>query len=273
MTRVDESNEAQRVQAEQAQQQEQKTKTDGQEFARRMEGKQQPQPQPKVQQKPQQAQTSKGSSMLQARQGFANQMAGKLAQASRQLDEKQTKMKNADRSEDVDKQRTDTTETGDKTTNVRLDKQDKLGAIKRDDSNQGFQGGGGASMKDSDNAKDKMGVAQTANLGGAQGAQSTEGPQAAHSVQMPPEVLEKLVERLSTGVSAEGLSMFQIELKDSALKGASISVTAKDGKINMTVNTDDSNIRRLFQASEGQLSRALDHKGMSLESLVINQSK
>lgn len=272
MTRIDENREVQQIDAQRAQAE--KPKGDAAKFNQAMQAKQS-QGQQVVKQQPAMPKHTSANAMM-GRSGIANPFASKLAQANKEFDIKQNKMAHSDKVSDLDSQRSQFQEDSDKSLTSRLDKQEKATTLyqeERTGSNTGAaisgQAGKAAQSKDMEN-----GVQNQANAAiqgtGAQGTQATDGPAAAHTVEIPQQIIDKLVDKVSSGVTAEGLSTFQIELKDDVLKGANISITANGGKISVKVDTKDQNIRRLFQASEGQLARAFDHKGLSLDSLEIS---
>ena len=100
--------------------------------------------------------------------------------------------------------------------------------------------------------------------------QSAGGPAAAHVVkQIPPEMIEKLVSAVYLGVNDKGLKEFQIELKDGPLKGASVRISADDGKVALSFSGLDADTKRLVEASKGDLMRRLGAKGLTLSRLDV----
>ncbi len=277
MTRIDENRPVQQVSQERSAN---KPKGDAAKFNKAMESKQQQQhsmvkndSSPKQLAQPERH--ASPSSMM-SKSGIANPFASKLAAANKQFDMKSQKMATSDKTADLDTQRTNFEDSSNKQLKSRLDKQERASDTYFAEHNGvggNVQGQATAERAKNEGLKDLSGNAAGAQVmgSGAAGTKAAEGPAAAHTVEIPQQVLDKLVDKVQSGVTAEGLSTFQIELKDDVLKGASISVTANGGKISVKVDTKDANIRRLFQASEGQLARAFDHKGLSLESLVISQ--
>ncbi len=109
-------------------------------------------------------------------------------------------------------------------------------------------------------------------IAGAAAASQAAGPaaaQGANAPQIPEAILQELVKRVMVGVDKSGIGNFVIQLKDDVLGGATLQISAKDGKINAKFTVNDENIARLLKASEGQLARAFGHKGLSLESLEV----
>jgi hypothetical protein len=101
------------------------------------------------------------------------------------------------------------------------------------------------------------------------GAAPVDAPKAAHAPQkIPEEVLAALVKEVYVGVNEKGLSTFRVEMKDGALKGVAMEVTANGGKIALTFTGLDDNMKRLFRASEGDIMRRLGQKGLALDRLV-----
>ncbi len=140
---------------------------------------------------------------------------------------------------------------------------DPLAAIAGDEGREKGAGGGegGAGM-------DMGGQRQPGMAAVAPPAAEGQAP-AAHAPRMPPEVVQRLVERVFAGVTPDGLSQFTIELKGDVLGGARLDVTGKDGKISCTFHTDDRNVGRLLKASEGALARAFAQKGLTLDRLEV----
>lgn len=86
---------------------------------------------------------------------------------------------------------------------------------------------------------------------------------------LPANIIQEIVNRVFVGANTEGLSQFHIEFKEEILGGLRLEISAENGKISAKFITSDKNIGRLLKASEGQLSRAFGHKGMSLDSLSV----
>ncbi len=96
------------------------------------------------------------------------------------------------------------------------------------------------------------------------------GPSAAHEVkQIPPELLEKLVSTVYLAVNQKGLREFQIELKEGVLSGATLKISADDGKISLRFIGLDAQKQNLIESSKGELMRKLEKKGLRLARLDV----
>jgi hypothetical protein len=123
-----------------------------------------------------------------------------------------------------------------------------------------------------DTGGDQRGDDRNAGVGAmkANTVQQAQQASAAHEVkQISPELLDKLVSAVYLGVNDKGLKEFQIELKDGPLKGASMRISAEDGKVSLRFDGLDGNTKRLIEASKGELMRRLSGKGLSLSKLEV----
>lgn len=144
---------------------------------------------------------------------------------------------------------------------------ERVEALDRDGTNQGGAGGGGFS---GDSGREGSMQGQGQAIAGANAASRTDGSvQGANVPQIPEAILQELVKRVMVGVDKNGIGNFVIQLKEDVLGGATLQISAKDGKITAKFTVNDENIARLLKASEGQLARAFGHKGLSLESLEV----
>ena len=287
MSRVDENREAQRLadQRRMEQQQKEKSKGDGTEFSRLVSGRQENTARTgqkaQAEAGKQAAEQGNASTALLARQGIqANRFASTLQQKGNEsVSEGRAQVKGRD-DESPDPRRAAGHRDADAAEGKRVQQQgDKLAAISRDDRQPGGggSGGGGDLGGGKDGGKDggtKDGQLATPAqpVGQAQAAQAAapaQQAQAAAAPRIPAEVINQIVERVLVGVNKQGLSEFHIELKGNLLAGSSIHITAKDGRISARFDTPDANVRRLVKASEGELARAFERKGLKLERLEV----
>jgi hypothetical protein len=100
--------------------------------------------------------------------------------------------------------------------------------------------------------------------------QQAEKAQAAHDVkQIPPELLEKLVSTVHLAVNQKGMREFQIELKEGVLSGATLKISAENGKVALKFVGLDAQKKNLIEASKGELMRKLEGKGLKLSRLDV----
>ncbi|MCP4503828.1 MAG: hypothetical protein GY822_28210 [Deltaproteobacteria bacterium] len=130
-------------------------------------------------------------------------------------------------------------------------------------------GGGGAdSGGQNENQAQELAMKAAKNSGGAQAAQEAKGTQKAGRI--PDEIMDKLVKAIFVGVNGEGLKEFQIDLKDGALAGATVKVTAgADGRIALAFENVDKQTKNLLDASKGDLMQRFEDKGLHLGSMRV----
>ena len=140
----------------------------------------------------------------------------------------------------------------------------EAGAHGRVDADGQRQGGrdGGQGGHSSDEDRAAAALAQT-------NAAASEGAARTPPRQIPPELLEKLVSTVYLAVNDKGLKEFQIELKDGPLKGATLKITAHDGKVGLRFSGLDPQTQNLVEASKGDLLRRLEKKGLALARLEV----
>ena len=227
-------------------------------------------------QTPQKAKTG-ASSALMARQGIASNRFAAALQKQGSENLQYSEALSADRGGEMLEKRVETAEHQDTKDTQRLDgQQDRVEAVDRDDGKgkgkggkgdgEGGQGGGsGQEKRDGQGQNQGQGAAVAALSGDAPASEVHAGNQP----QIPQNILQEIVNRVFVGASTEGLTQFHVEFKEEILGGLRLEISAKDGKISAKFITSDKNIGRLLKASEGQLSRAFGHKGMSLERLDV----
>lgn len=150
----------------------------------------------------------------------------------------------------------------------------RVSAVSRDDRGKGGGAGGGGAGGD---AASEGGAGQQQGMGGQHlggldaplAAPTVAEAQASAAPRLPPDVIQKLVERVYVGVNKEGFGEFHIEFKESVLAGSRLAISARDGKVFARFHSDDVNVCRLLKASEGELSRAFGRKGLRLERLEV----
>jgi hypothetical protein len=279
MTRIDDEINLQRYddQARAEKDTEEKRRTEDRSFERLVQQKRQAE-QRQVQQKQMQRHAGKSaaSQALLARRGIQSQKFQETLQQQADETIDQAKSGIQERTGDL----RETKKSSDKKSEVedrrKVDKQegDKLAErydrISRDDPRKNQQGGsmGG----DTDSNADKKGFSagqSTAAVAGTGASVAPEEVAPSSMLRLPPEVIQKIVERVMVGVNTEGLNEFHIQFHEHVLSGSSLSVTAKDGKITARFTTDDVNVKRLLKASEGELSRVFHQKGLYLDRLEV----
>jgi hypothetical protein len=274
MTRVDDNRDAQRAQQEKVAEriQKEKQRTDKDDFSKLVSQKQENTAKASKQQQVQQGkhlgqQAQAANAKLAARQGIQSHSFQEQLSKKGQENLGNQQLQTQSRTKESKDTRKASTEQTTNETKERIGKEgDKLAAISRDDRQSGRDNKGESGGKE-------MGQQQQSTLTGqAQAAQPQTQANAAQQVQgpqVPPEIIQQIVERVMVGVNKEGLSEFHIEFKENVLAGSSLRLTAENGKISAHFKTQDVNVARLLKASEGPLARAFARKGMSLEKLEV----
>jgi hypothetical protein len=83
------------------------------------------------------------------------------------------------------------------------------------------------------------------------------------------EIAQKIVERVRVGTNAAGNAEFQIDLRNDVLKGLSIKLTAKNGKIQATFSGNDRDVLKMLEEQRETLKSALAGRGLTLEELKV----
>lgn len=87
--------------------------------------------------------------------------------------------------------------------------------------------------------------------------------------EIPQELIDKLVDGVRVGVNEVGHAEFQIDLKDGIMQGMTLRVSADNGKVTCQFVGGDASAKNFIESSEGDLSRALENKGLRLEKLSV----
>lgn len=83
------------------------------------------------------------------------------------------------------------------------------------------------------------------------------------------EIAQKIVERVRVGTNAAGNAEFQIDLRNDVLKGLSIKLSAKNGKIHAVFSGGDKDVLKMLEGQRETLEKALAGRGLTLEELRV----
>lgn len=100
-----------------------------------------------------------------------------------------------------------------------------------------------------------------------EGVAATSGPKGAAPVQIPKELLDKLVHAIQTAVAADGRTSMNITLKGGMLEGVQLQIEAENGKVSCTLSHCNDQLRRLVKDGQGALKQALGKRGLTLTKL------
>ncbi|MFL5320148.1 MAG: flagellar hook-length control protein FliK, partial [Myxococcaceae bacterium] len=81
------------------------------------------------------------------------------------------------------------------------------------------------------------------------------------------EIAQKIVERVRVGTNAAGAAEFQIDLRSNVLKGLSIKVSTKQGKISMIFSGQDKDTLKYIEEQAAGLKESLTSRGLKLAEL------
>lgn len=90
---------------------------------------------------------------------------------------------------------------------------------------------------------------------------------------IPPQVLDQIVQYVRVGLNKNLNREMQIDLSDKVFKGLSLKVALHQGKLQITFLTPHADIRRIFEASKGEISQALEKQGHRVAFLQIRDTK
>jgi hypothetical protein len=281
MTRVDESREAQRLDEQRRLEKQDQTKRNenAQQFAKVVANKQQATAKASTKQGEknlgQKTTGDRQNNALAARAGIASNRFGNQLQKQGQQNVKdkdsqqktrQSEFKESERSSEAKQQKIDQAQQGQHA--------DQLAPISRDDRRGSGSGGGAGESESGGNKEQQKSLMASSDPTAAmqretQGAQSAQAPQGTQAPKMPPAMLQEIVNRVLVGLNKEGLSEMHIEFKEGVLGGGSLQISSKDGKVSAKFTVGDQNTKRLLRASQGELERAFEQKGLALESFDV----
>lgn len=219
-------------------------------------------------QQDQAGQRNQASAKLIARSGIASRdlqtelmKRGQLAGDGKRVEERESREDVHDR-KTADKARQTSSQQD---SEEKIDKQnERLAAISRDDEQRG------GSSDDGGQQGGMQGGQMGMPMGQPQVSAPAEAKGAAGSARVPINALNEIVKRCLAGVNTKGMNEFQVDLRDGVLGGASIKVVSNGRKVSTTFVSGDSNIRRLLKASQGDLERAFEKSGLSLENFTVS---
>jgi hypothetical protein len=90
-----------------------------------------------------------------------------------------------------------------------------------------------------------------------------------HKVQIPTEVVDKIVAQARFGLNAEGAHEFQIDLKHDVFKGLKLSITTKDGKVSIKMTAENADVQKNFESKANDLASALAAKGLNVTGVSV----
>ena len=144
--------------------------------------------------------------------------------------------------------------------------------ISRDDGHKGGKGDGGAGAQTGgqhQQAAAQVAATPTFQMQNTQTVQKSSGGAALTQQQM----IDSIVKNVRQGVSAKGLGVIQIDLKDDVMSGSSLMISRdKDGAISVKVSTLDEQVKNLMEAGDSMqvLQKAFADKHIVLKDFSVD---
>lgn len=209
------------------------------------------------------AQSGEAQRMTQGRQTDATQ--GQQTATSRKQDQGVTQTRAEKREADS---KTEGDATSDRNAAAKASGRPSKGELKTDVDSGGGQGGGNKDNKQGGESAAAAGFrfnpALMAPVPVAQ-PKPTAGSDRLRAIAN--EIAQKIVERVRVGTNGAGAAEFQIDLRSDVLKGLSIKLSAKNGKISAVFSGSDRDVLKMIEEQSEGLKSALNGRGLKLEDL------
>ena len=115
--------------------------------------------------------------------------------------------------------------------------------------------------------RDQQGQQQEQKEGEA--VQAAEGPRAQHRVQIPPELIKALVDKIFQAVTGDGRTSMQLNLKGQGLEGVTLKVASENGRVSCSFEGCSPEVRSALRKGKPALTRGLSKKGLRLVSFRV----
>jgi hypothetical protein len=87
---------------------------------------------------------------------------------------------------------------------------------------------------------------------------------------IPPEIVDKVVERARFGMNAEGAHEFQIDLKQDVYAGSQLKIATKDGKVSVNIIADNADVAASFEAKAQEIAKSLSDRGLNVQGVTVS---
>jgi len=104
----------------------------------------------------------------------------------------------------------------------------------------------------------------------AENAAAVDGPRAAHSPRIPPDLIEKIVGRLFQAINPDGRTSLQLDLKGDGLEGVTLKIAAEAGRVSCTFEGCGNELKAALRNGKPGLTRALAKRGLKLVALRVS---
>lgn len=100
--------------------------------------------------------------------------------------------------------------------------------------------------------------------------EATMGAGAAHQVNLPQQVLNKIVQYVRVGINRMGEKEIQMDLHERIFRGLKLRVIARDGKVGIHFRAADARGRKVFERNRDAIRDALTKKGIAVDEIVVS---
>ena len=222
----------------------------------------------------QQARSGEGERLTQGRQTDSAQTS--QAAQGRQNDQgvaqsrAESRLSDAKATDDLQNQRGEATDRGNENAAAGTQASRGKGSLKADADSGGKGGGGGEGKDKKDGGELAAGFRFNPALMAPVPVAKPKGTAGSERLRaIANEIAQKIVERVRVGTNAAGQAEFQIDLRGDVLKGLSIKLSAKNGKIQAVFSGSDRDVLKMLEEQREGLKNALAGRGLTLEDLRI----
>ncbi|MEE2961342.1 MAG: hypothetical protein VYA34_11405 [Myxococcota bacterium] len=215
---------------------------------------------------------SKNSSAqaLAARKGIASQKFSDTLFGTGEKNLNYSKDLSSNRAEQKDQERLEFNDSKQQDSVKELNENDPLAAISERQSQSG-QGGSFGQPHDEGHQPETGSLDTIDNIGNPSGTKNVKQSQGAGQAgQIPPAILEKLVNQVMAGVDEIGQPQFIIELNQETLQGARIEIKRAEDGIEIIFTSPHKDIQNLIKSNENRLHRAFHHRGLNLNKVSVS---
>ena len=221
----------------------------------------------------QQARSGEGERLAQGRQTDSAQTS--QAAQGRQNDQgvaqsrAESRLSDAKATDDIQHQRGEATDRGNENAAAGAQTSRSKGSLKAD-ADGGGKGSGGEGKDKKDGGELAAGFRFNPALMAPVPVAKPKGTAGSERLRaIANEIAQKIVERVRVGTNAAGQAEFQIDLRGDVLKGLSIKLSAKNGKIQAVFSGSDRDVLKMLEEQREGLKNALAGRGLTLEDLRI----
>ena len=102
-----------------------------------------------------------------------------------------------------------------------------------------------------------------------EGVQASDGPRAAHRVNIPPALIQQIVRAVMKSVGPDGRTEMQIHLRGGPLDGVKLDIKTNDGQVQCTFHGCNREMENLLKGGRKMLADGLSKRGLKLTALTV----